>query len=69
MSKKAVGGIAVAAIPFSATLVPLLLLFLNYYRHDEVVNASKSIDVPVESLKNTYDFIVVGGGSAGTFIK
>lgn len=67
--KIAVAGMAVTAIPISAMLVHLLMAYLNFYRNYEIVSSSKSIDIPVESLKETYDFIVIGGGSAGTITK
>lgn len=47
----------------SLWLIPLLLAAISYYRYDRVDPESRPIDQ--KTLFAQYDFIVVGGGSAG----
>lgn len=52
------------AVPLWVMLLPLLTVFLQYHSDNNDSYFNK-IDIPVESLQETYDFIVIGGGSAG----
>lgn len=47
-------------------LIPLLLAAISYYRYDRVDPESRPIDQAV--LFAEYDFIIVGGGSAGAVV-
>lgn len=44
---------------------PALAMALAYFQYDIMDKESQPIDMPSELLHPTYDFIVVGAGSAG----
>lgn len=48
---------------------PILAAALVYFQYEALDNEASPIDMPSEVLLPTYHFIVVGGGSAGMFIK
>ncbi|XP_059619957.1 glucose dehydrogenase [FAD, quinone]-like [Phlebotomus argentipes] len=56
------GGITAAPVAF-LSLLPLLMVGMNYYRYYNYDPEAKVIDTSY--LRRHYDFIVVGGGSAG----
>lgn len=64
------GGSTVAAV---ATInygwfVPMLVAALAYFQYEEIMSPeSRPIDIPSDQLLDEYDFIIVGGGSAGEF--
>ena len=50
--------------PF-ALFLTFLMAAISYFQPDEYSEDSMPIDVQVNNLLQTYDFIIVGGGSAG----
>lgn len=46
---------------------PTLAAAIVYFQYEVMDPESRPIDVPSELLMPTYDFIVVGAGSAGMF--
>jgi hypothetical protein len=49
----------------SLWMIPLLLSGISYYRYDRVDPESRPIDQ--QNLAPEYDYIIVGGGSAGLY--
>lgn len=50
----------------SLWLIPLMLAAMSFYRYDKLDPESRTIDQ--QQLYSRYDFIVVGGGSAGAVV-
>lgn len=48
--------------------VPALAALLAYFHYEVLDNEASPINVPSEALLPSYDFIVIGGGSAGIFL-
>ncbi|XP_034936851.1 glucose dehydrogenase [FAD, quinone] [Chelonus insularis] len=57
---------AVGLMGTSLWLVPLVIIGLSYYRYDQLDPESRVIDK--RPLNQEYDFIVIGGGSAGAVV-
>lgn len=47
----------------------VLTATLLYFHYEVLDNEAPPIDVPSEELLRSYDFIIVGGGSAGTYLS
>lgn len=59
---------ATVAVPFAAMIIPLLMKYVTYYQGDQFTPDLRPIDVPIDQFRESYDFIIVGGGSAGKFV-
>ena len=53
----------IKSVGTSLWLIPFLLGAISYYRYDRVDPETRVVDQ--QSLWPEYDFIVIGGGSAG----
>lgn len=54
-----------ATTPVTTWLIPLFFVTITYYQGAQYLPQSRPINVSVKKLLNSYDFIIVGGGSAG----
>lgn len=59
------GGLTTASTGLS-WFFPVLAAALVYFHYEVLDNEATPINVPSEVLLHSYDFIVIGGGSAGT---
>jgi len=50
----------------SKLFFPILAVIFAFFRY-KALDEEPPIDVPSEMLLSSYDFIVIGGGSAGTY--
>lgn len=59
-------GLTSASTSGLSLLFPVLAATLAYFHYEVLDNEAPPIDMPSEMLLPSYDFIVIGGGSAGT---
>lgn len=65
----AIGGAAFTAANSVGWFIPMLVAAVAYYQYEEIMSPeSRPIDIPMEHLLDEYDFIIVGGGSAGAVV-
>ncbi|XP_065205514.1 glucose dehydrogenase [FAD, quinone]-like [Planococcus citri] len=64
----ALAGVAANAASNVAWFAPLLIAALAYFHYELMDPESRPIDIETEMLQPQYDFIVVGGGSAGAVV-
>lgn len=58
-------GLGASAASNLAVFLPALAAAIAYFQYDLLDPESRPINVETEELLDRYDFIVVGGGSAG----
>lgn len=63
----ALAGVAANAASNVAWFAPLLIAALAYFHYELMDPESRPIDMENELLSSEYDFIIVGGGTAGTY--
>lgn len=65
----AIGGAAVTAANSMGWFVPMLVAAVAYFQYEEIMSPeARPIDIPTDHLLDEYDFIIVGGGSAGAVV-
>lgn len=68
----AIVGAAVTAVTAAESVgwfIPMLVAAVAYFQYEEIMSPeSRPIDIPSEHLLDEYDFIIVGGGSAGAVV-
>lgn len=58
-------GLGAGAASNLAVFIPALVAAVAYYQYEQSDPETRPINMPTEELLETYDFIVVGSGSAG----
>lgn len=58
-------GLGTVAASNLAVFLPALVATIAYFQYEQMDPESRAVNVPAEELLESYDFLVVGGGSAG----
>lgn len=62
-------GIGSATLGNVAVFLPALIATIAYLQYDLMDPESKPLNMEMNELHDSYDFIVVGSGSAGNFVQ
>lgn len=62
-------GLGAGAVSNLAVFVPALVAAIAYFQFEDMDPESRPINVATEDLLDRYDFIIIGGGSAGKFFN
>jgi len=62
---EAVSALIVSSLARKMAFLPILYATIIYFQSDETYTGSGIKDQPVDMLLSHYDFIIIGGGSAG----
>lgn len=62
-------GLGTGAASNLAVFIPALVAAIAYFQFEQLDPESRAVDVATDELLDRYDFIVVGGGSAGKNLK
>lgn len=57
-----------ATVSNLGVFIPTLVAAIAYFQYELLDPEARPIDVATESLLDRYDFIVIGGGSAGLLV-
>lgn len=62
-------GLGAGAASNIAVFLPALVAAIAYFQYEQLDPESRPINAPTEELLDRYDFIVVGAGSAGKYLR
>lgn len=61
----AVGSSLSDVVPFTSYAIPLLIAAVTFFQGTQYDPSSRPIDISPDNLEESYNFIIVGAGSAG----
>ena len=65
----AAGGATYPLSGHTMRLLALITAAVAYLNYSQVDPRGRVVDIPVNLLQSSYDFIIIGGGSAGKYFK